>query len=160
MPRNVEQREQSQDGTGPWIQLAAFCDQIVEDKSGVLSLIRVVDRVIKFSDEPEPPEEMPPFERDLQMVIALKPERALGRKSLHIELHTPDGMLRKGPKIPVVFESEDRGVNLIIPSRFRFEMEGVHWFSVRCDGQLLTRLPLRVVYSPTPRRVGPGPWQP
>jgi len=33
------------ENTGPFVSVAAFCENVIEDKSGVLSLIRVVDRL-------------------------------------------------------------------------------------------------------------------
>lgn len=32
--------------TGPYLKAAAFCGDVIEDKDGVLSLIRVIDRLI------------------------------------------------------------------------------------------------------------------
>lgn len=93
---------------------------------------------------------MPPFDYQLTMLVTLKAGAARGRSSLRIGLESPDGLVEPGPAIPVVFESEDRGVNLIAPSRFTFEKEGVYWFTVTCGGTLLTRIPLRVIYSPMP----------
>ena len=31
--------------THPWVQVAAFCDQLVEDNTGVFRLIRIIDKV-------------------------------------------------------------------------------------------------------------------
>ena len=45
---------------GPYLITAAFCEQVIEDKSGVLSLIRIVDRMYITAQGPNAPDEMPP----------------------------------------------------------------------------------------------------
>jgi hypothetical protein len=51
----------------------------------------------------------------------------------------------------VLFEGEDRGVNLIL--NFQLEaLEGIFWIGLRVNDQVLTRTPLRVIYQ---RVIGP-----
>ena len=44
---------------GPYLSIAAFCEQTIDDKSNVLSLIRVVDRMTVTGQGPDVPDEMP-----------------------------------------------------------------------------------------------------
>ncbi len=46
---------------GPYVQVAAFCDSIIEDKTGALSLIRIIDTLTHTERGPAPPPEMPPI---------------------------------------------------------------------------------------------------
>lgn len=47
----------------------------------------------------------------------------------------------------VLFEGEDKGVNLVLNIATTFEHQGLYWFNVYLDDKLLTKMPLRVIYS-------------
>ena len=49
---------------------------------------------------------------------------------------------------PVLFEGEDRGANLILPTDFEVDEEGLYWFDILVDDRLMTRIPMRVLYQP------------
>lgn len=132
---------------GPWLQMALFCEKVLTEQDGVLTPVRVVDRVIRSVVGPEPPEQMEPFEHYLYLVLALKPGEARGRGTVKIQIEGPDGISRPGPSTSVQLEGEDRGVNLVMQTGFKFEQEGLYWLDVSFDGRLLTRIPLRVVYQ-------------
>ncbi len=51
------------------------------------------------------------------------------------------------PSVTVQLEGEDRGANIVMEIHTKFELEGLYWFSVFFDDELLTRMPLRVLYS-------------
>lgn len=137
---------------GPWLQAAVFCENVIQDREGVLSLIRVVDRVIIRAVGDTPPAEVPETEHELRMVVMLKSGDARGRRGLQVDMESPDGITRVGPPISVQLEGGNRGMNVIVPMRLRLRWEGVHWVNVWLDDQLLTRMPLQVVYQPTVTR--------
>jgi hypothetical protein len=134
---------------GPWVQMALFCQLVLEDTDGVLTPVRVVDRIVRSVVGPGPPTEMEPFEYELYLVVALKPGDARGRSVVTVELEDPSGETRPGPSVTALFESADRGFQWVVHLRLRIDREGLYWFNVRCDGRLLTRMPLRVVYQTT-----------
>jgi hypothetical protein len=134
--------------TGPYVQAACFCERALEEKDGVLTLIRIVDRVTHTVAGAEAPREMPPFTYPIMAVIMLKAGQARGRHELSILRQLPSGVKdTEGPTFPVFLESEDRGHNVVLRMEMVFEQEGVYWFEVLLDGELLTRMPLRAVYS-------------
>jgi hypothetical protein len=45
---------------GPHVGIAVLCEKVLQEGDGVLSLIRVVDRIIHSAVGPEAPDEMPP----------------------------------------------------------------------------------------------------
>lgn len=50
--------------------------------------------------------------------------------------------------IPVLFEGEERGVNIFLNLNFQpKEEEGLYWFDVLLEGTVVTRIPLRVLYQ-------------
>ena len=132
---------------GPYIQMAGLCDQVIEDKTGVLSLIRIIDTITHREAGPNAPAEMPPFNYPIKMVIMLKAGRARGRHELKILPESPLGETKQPYIQSIQMEGEERGVNHIINMLFTFTMEGLYWFNVYFDDALLTRIPLRIKYN-------------
>ncbi|MBA7691204.1 hypothetical protein ES703_99746 [subsurface metagenome] len=132
---------------GPYIRVAGLCEQVIEDKTGVLSLIRIIDTITHTEARPNAPPEMPPVTYPMKMVIMLKSGRARGRHELKIVPELPSGEVKPPLTRSVQMEGEERGVNNIINMAFTFTMEGLHWFNVYLDDSLLTRIPLRIKYN-------------
>jgi hypothetical protein len=129
--------------------MAVFCEHVIEDRTGALTVVRVIDEVTITAIGPDVPDAMPPTDYQFKLVVALKSGEAQGRHTLSIDKQGPDGITRPGPRMPVHFEGGNRGVNVVVPQFvIRLELEGLYWFDVKLDGQLLTRMPLRVMYRP------------
>lgn len=132
---------------GPYVQLACFCDMVIRDDTGVLSLIRVIDRITSVVRGPNPPEDMPPALHQLKLVLGFKSGRAQGRHAVRIVPRRPDGSSANPIDLTVHFEGDERGVNRIVDLHFTFTQEGLYWFDVRIDDELITALPLRIIYN-------------
>lgn len=132
---------------GPYVQLACFCEMVIEDKTGVLSLIRIVDVLTHAESGPNPPQIMPPFPYRLKLVLALKSGRAQGRHELRVVPELPSGETREAMLITLHLEGEEKGQNAIIDVAMVYELEGLYWFKVYLGDELLTEVPLRVKYS-------------
>lgn len=142
--------------TGPHIAVATLCERVLTEGDGVLSIIRIVDRLIQTATGPEPPEQMPPFlvgDRDLRMVIALKSDQARGRVTVKIVVEDPSGARIPVGESDVTLQPGNLGANFNIGLNFAVQHEGVYWFDVLLGGprnqqdQLMTRVPLEVVYQ-------------
>jgi hypothetical protein len=138
---------------GPYVQLAAFCENVVVDKQDVLTLVRVVDLITLQLAGPGVPQVMPMVVHQLKLVVSLRSGTARGRHSVRVDMQAPDGGVRRGPEYSMLFEADHRGGALITDVQLEVEFEGTYWFDVRCDEQLLTRIPLHIVYQ----RVSTGP---
>lgn len=132
---------------GPYVQVAAFCETVVEAKDGTLTLVRLIDQLTHTSAGPEPPEEMPQVTYPMKLVVALKSGRARGRSELRIVPERPNGTTAAPLNFSVHFEGEHRGVNVVGNVNFTFTMEGLYWFRVYLDDRLLTAIPFRVNYQ-------------
>jgi hypothetical protein len=132
---------------GPYLQMAAFCENVIEDKNGVLSLIRIIDRTIMTATGVEAPEKMPPFPLNLTMVLGFKSGFAQGTFQVRIRPVTPDGQPRPELTVPIHLEGADRGHNLILPIRMMVEQDGLYWFDVYVGDTRFTRMPFRIVYQ-------------
>ena len=145
---------------GPYVSVACACEKVLTEQDGVLSIIRVIDRVFHQVVGPEAPTQFEPFTFNFVLLVTLKSGDARGSYTVEIRPEAPSGE-RFDPlvSVPVLFEGEERGANLILNMGFQVQMEGLYWFDVLFQDKVLTRVPLRVVYQPT-RTAGPTMPQP
>lgn len=121
-----------------------------------MSAIRIIDRVTQTVGGPDVPDEMPPTTVSLTCLIALKSGEARGRHSLKVRPEQPGGIQLPAIDLPVYFEGEERGHNVLLDLSIQAHLEGLYWIDVILNEvTLLTRIPLRVVYQP--QRFGPPP---
>lgn len=145
---------------GPYLTAACFCERVLEEKDGVLSAIRIVDRVM-IQGLAQPGAEalpMPPIPISLVALVNLKNGAARGSRRLELNPRSPSGLKLPGVSMPVLLEGEDdRGINLRLQVYLQAQEEGVYWFDVLLDGQQFTRMPLRVVYQVVTTTAPPRP---
>ena len=133
--------------TGPYLKAALFCSDAIEGKDGVLSLIRIIDRMTVAAAGPQPPQEMPTVSRVLKLVLMFISGRTKGTQNVEIKSEGPDGKTEVVWGGTVFFEGEDRGANLIIDMNIDFQREGLYWFDIYFEGTRITRVPFRVIYQ-------------
>lgn len=141
--------------SGPYVQLATFCDMVVEDKSGALCVIRMIDRVTVSGSTPD-------MEKSLvrsTLAISLKAGFMAGKARLRIQPISPSGMEMAAWEFPVLFEGQERGVQVVLALNLLLPEEGLYWFEISVDGQILTRVPLRLLYQQVATVAIPGPEQ-
>ena len=131
---------------GPYVQLAAICEKVLQEGDGVLSLIRVIDRLTVTVSGDQAPEQLPGGNINATLVVALRPDDARGRHAIRLRIQQPSGIYLPERSIDVNFEGEDRGVNLVLEMQFE-AAEGLFWIEVSVEAGLLTRVPLRVIYQ-------------
>lgn len=139
-------------GTGPYLAIAVLCERIMQEADGVISLIRVVDRITHTVTDPDPPESMPPTVFQLTAVIAMRSGAARGRYTVTLRTENPSGVQLPSLEMPVHFEGEERGANLAVNVALQADQEGLYWIDVLFEEDLMTRIPLRVIYRP--QRIG------
>lgn len=136
------------DGDGPFLTAAFFCERVLQEQDGVLSAIRMVDRVFFLTDEDG--QLVEPLHR-LTLLITFKSGKAQGSLSVRVEQEKPSTERGTPAELSVFFEGGERGVNLVIPTEFRPEYAGLHWFDVFVEERRATRIPLRAVFQRMPR---------
>lgn len=139
---------------GPYLTTATFCEQVLQEGSGVLSLIRIVDRMIITASGPDTPEQMPPAQLNWTLVVTLKSGDARGSHPVKIVPQLPSGETRSPVTLSAHLEGDNKGQNLISRMNMLLQMPGIYWFHIYVDDQLITKVPLEVIYS---RIVTPGP---
>ena len=131
---------------GPHLAIAVFCENVLEDKNGVLSIIRIIDR-INLSAGVEAPEEMPTFPLNLKAVVSVKSGFLKGKYLIRVKAIAPSGNELPVVDLPVLLEGDDRGTNLVLNISILVKEEGLYWFDVLIEELLLTRMPLRILYQ-------------
>lgn len=128
---------------GPYVGIAVFCEKILREADGVMSLIRIVDRITFQVPTPG----TAPAAYPLVAVIMLKAGDAHGTYSIVLQTTGPSGQTLGTIEAPALFEGNDRGVAVALQFAFQPAEEGLHWFDVMVEGQRLTRIPLRAIYQ-------------
>ena len=135
---------------GPYVSMATFCEKVLQERDGVLSVIRAVERVLVTINAPGAPAELPEGGvYTTTLLVALKSDDAQGRHPITIRAQKPDGTNLPNQSFDVMFEQGERGVNLILEMGLPM-IEGLYWFDVLVSDVLLTRVPLRIMYQRMP----------
>lgn len=95
---------------GPYLAIAVLCEKVLQDKDGVASLIRIVDRVTVTAAGTEAPEEMPVVGLSYVMALAFKAGIARGKYLVTLRGESPSGEALPETTTPVLFEGEERSV--------------------------------------------------
>ena len=133
---------------GPYLQAALLCERVLQEKDGVLSIIRVIDRMLVQVMGTQVPDQMPPAPIACYAVVMLKTGSFAGKYKLQLTPLTPSQKPLPAASVDVLLEGgEDRGANVIIPLQFLADEEGVYWFQVKLADQILTQIPLRLIYQ-------------
>jgi hypothetical protein len=130
---------------GPYLTAACFCDKVLIEQDGVVSLIRIVDRW----NIAGPTGEIPPGTL-INTTLFLLFRSGIHRGSGQVTI-TP--ILPEGEKMASIFTSvsfegdDERGAALVLPVAFPAREAGMYWFEVNLEGVgVITYVPLRIVY--------------
>src|SRR6266699_307056 len=98
----------------PYLNAAVICEKGLQEKDETLSVIRMIDRFNVTVSALGSPENLPPIPLNLTVLISLKSGKARGRSTVKLRIESPSGLKLPDQLLPVLFEGEDRGVNLVI----------------------------------------------
>lgn len=132
---------------GPYIAAALFCERVLREQDGVLSHIRVVDRVTQHARGKGAPGDMTEFVWEASYLVTMKSGKARGRHEVRLDLEKPSGESNTVLQTSVRFEGEERGVTVLSDIKLKITQEGLYWMHVYLDNEELTRSPLRVIYQ-------------
>jgi hypothetical protein len=135
--------------TGPYVAVAHFCERVLEEKDGVLSVTRLVNQLQIQVAGPDAPDEMPAgVVIQSTLLIVLRAGQARGAQTVQISIEGPDGRRTDGPEVAVNFGGgPEGGINMILPMTLQIESAGLYWTDVRVNKRLMTRVPLEVTYG-------------
>lgn len=136
-------------GSGPYLACATVCEKILQERDGVLSLVRVVDRFTITGPSPS----MPEITMAITMLVKLVSGGARGKHAVTLRIEDPAGQQAQPEvRVNVLFEGEDRSVQVNVQLALRASLEGLYWIDVLLGTQRITRVPVRILYQ----QVAPG----
>jgi len=131
----------------PYLVSAVFCDKVLLEQDGVPSAIRIVDRIFvqKLSKEGVVPGGL----YALTLLLMFKSGGYKGAAKIQIILRPPSGAGRPIIEQEIVIpEQVNAGANIVATVPLAPNEEGVYWFDVLLNGELVTRTPLEVQVLP------------
>ncbi|HEY3927259.1 MAG TPA: hypothetical protein VGL89_02685 [Candidatus Koribacter sp.] len=131
----------------PYVSAALLCEKIIQDKNDdLISLIRIADRIFYRVEGLGLPEGVKPMIA-LQAFISLKAGPVTGDHVIKIESVNPKGERRGTVTFPTTLQGEDNGQNIILNLNVGIDHDGLYWFDVLFDDELLTRIPVTFMAS-------------
>lgn len=136
---------------GPHVQVATFCEKVLIEQDGVISVIRSIDRfILSASAAAGAPAELPEGGiLQTTLLIILRAGDAKGRHPVVIRAQQPSGAYLPDQSFDATFERDEHGVNLILNMALPI-IEGLYWCEVLVGERELTRVPLRIMYQRVP----------
>ena len=134
---------------GPYLNAAFLCEKVLEQKDGVLSAIRIVDRLTyNYTAPPENPSSYTPtVKAALTFLLILKSGQNPGETNIKIVLKKPDNSELPPLNHTIHLDAaSNQGGNVVINSTFTFDQKGVWWFEVSINDVSRTKVPLEVIF--------------
>jgi len=139
------------DDGGPYLAFAVLCERVLQEKDEVLSLVRLVDRLEITPQGESAPEAMPTVLVPMTLAVGFKSGGFKGTRSLTIRVLKPSGETaaaqESGSPLPLYFAGDEVGPNLVASIGLHASEEGLYWIEIVLEEDLLTRVPLRIVYA-------------
>lgn len=129
----------------PCLRIGALCERVLEEKDNVLSLIRVIDRLIITAEGIDVPKELPPGQTPI--IALMSWVNGLGNYEAKIRVEMPDGNSIESPTLPFYLDSLDKVQNHIVRMMLPMKRAGVYWFNFLLGDKVKNRVPLRVIYQ-------------
>jgi hypothetical protein len=144
----------AEETSGPWLAMAVICESALQEGNGVLSIIRVMERIQAQGPLPE----LQPFNIKFTLVVVLRSGFYQGNAKVAVKPVTPSNESLPVIEGTILLEGADRGANVIMQApAFPIKEEGLYWFDVEVNGVLMTRIPLRVMYQQVSQLPGNRP---
>lgn len=137
----------------PFVAFALFCERVLQEQDGVLSAIRIVDR-LNLHEAPRselPARTQAQVISGINLLIGLKSGEYKGKGTISLQAYTPTGERLEELKLEMQVELQGgaHAQQLVVQlAGLPFTKEGVYWIDVLFDGTVLTRVPLSVSVNP------------
>lgn len=139
----------------PFVQVACICQTPIQEVNGYMTVVRIMDRIAIPGFTPT----MPPTPlQNLCLLLILKAGLLRETHSIRVVPVTPSGKsLPAIVETNALFEGDERGTITAVPVPLVVNEEGLYWFDVFVEEDLLTRIPLRLIYQRLPMPIQPPP---
>ncbi len=133
------------------LNAALLCENVIEEKDGTLSALRIIDRVALQVSLPSKNESLPIPPLPVNAVFLL-----VFRKQVDEERSFTAAVVTTGPSgketaiasLPVTMPAGiGKGQNVVLRLLFGVQDTGTYWLTVRVDGTVLARVPLEILIT-------------
>lgn len=143
---------------GPYLRAAFICEKILEERDGVRSFIRRIDRIQVQASGPDAPDTMPSGRVGFTTYVSFVQGEARGNVNVEIKLEPPSVVDTKTLWAGTLDFAGGigQGHDIVLNTRLDVTQSGLYWLDVYVEGERLTRTPLRISYvrsstQPVPR---------
>lgn len=130
----------------PYVAAAFFCERIIIEEDDGVSLERVVTD-ITASVHAGAHLSVPTLRFPLKLYIRFWSGPARGEKMISLECTSPSGKTEILKQDPMFFDENTLGPAANLTVTVFAPEEGIYWHTVRVNGKIATRIPLRVTYK-------------
>ncbi len=134
----------------PYLAAAFLCEKVLREKDEVLSVVRIVDTYFVTLPRNLSEDAVPVIQ--ITALLAFKSaSQPIGEPEKHqvvVQLHYPSGQMHQKPAtLDVFFKQDDSvaGANVVVVMNVGVKEFGRLWLDVIVDGELMTRIPFRVL---------------
>ena len=138
--------------TKPFVQAACLCENVLIEKDGVPSLIRLIDKIDAQIPKDKPADIPSGF--PVTFFIRLGSAEALGSGKILIQPKRPDGTLGGKIEVEVALPGKGHGVQFKAPFMVLNPQAGFYWFNVFWNGDFITSFPMEVTLTEVPQLTG------
>ena len=125
----------------PYLKFGLLCERVLEEKDGVLTFVRVVDRFTLTAKGRGLPAKLPPM--PLNVTAAMGWWGGLGKHVAQINIVTPTGTWQS-PEFNIFLDSLERGQNVVASIALQVSQEGLDWAEFLLNGRVKSRMPFRI----------------
>lgn len=126
---------------GPFLATAVFCERVLREQDGGVSLIRIVDRL----DIDVKGLEIGPIKGQLILFLTFKTGNANGEYEMSLIKESPSGERAKPQHHPIKFDgSPNTNRSLTINLQATFDEAGVWYFVLLLNGKQITKIPFEI----------------
>ena len=161
----MPEKTSTPDELGPYLNAAFICERVLQERDGVMSAIRIIDRLTHTIPGANV-DVMDPFPYQFTLLLGFKSGEALGNYQISIQPIRPEGNEKMAAaNYTVNFEGPaDRGIGICANMQIQFDVPGLWWFDIyltELSGQKrvrrVTRIPFRIIYLPQPTQMSASP---
>lgn len=140
---------------GPQLLVAVLCEYVLEEKDGVNSAIRLVDRTTISAEGGPQPTMMPPIPFGYWLLIVARAGDFRGEAPLRIIWHRPNETQHELANLNVAFTGPaNTGVTVRSQLNIVTDQPGVHWFEVTLGDAPPAFVPLEIIFQHEPALEG------
>jgi hypothetical protein len=126
----------------PYIVAALFCDQVLQGKDETISAIRIIDKVTVQVPFGLPEKTQPILQ--ITLLLGVKSGSLIGDFKMTIRGNRPNGDVQDVASFPLKLQGEEKGQNYILNLSLGIQEDGVYWFEVVFEDEVITAIPLTV----------------